>query len=269
MQTSEPKRIVSLVPSDTYTVIRLGLGDRLVGRTVYCVEPEVEVAGIETVGGTKNADVARILELQPDLVIANKEENRRHDIERLQEAGLPVVLSFPRTVEQGLEHVERLLALFPSIAFDLAPARARVQRLASRRVDALPAFVPIWMSPLMTVHADTFISDALELCGGRNVFADRKRRYPLSADLGLRPPIEASDRDERYPRVTLEEVALRAPQLALLPDEPHEFTDADAAVFRDLGIPHVAFCDGKDLMWYGLRSLEGLDRIAALIDGAR
>ncbi|HZO11709.1 MAG TPA: helical backbone metal receptor, partial [Polyangiaceae bacterium] len=63
MQTSEPKRIVSLVPSDTYTVIRLGLGDRLVGRTVYCVEPEVEVAGIETVGGTKNADVARILEL--------------------------------------------------------------------------------------------------------------------------------------------------------------------------------------------------------------
>lgn len=269
MQTVEPKRIVSLVPSDTYTVIRLGLGDRLVGRTVYCVEPADCVAGIETVGGTKNADVARILTLHPDLVIANKEENRRHDIERLEDAGLSVLLSFPRTVEQGLEHVARLLALFPSVSFDLEPARARYQSLAARRGDAVPTFVPIWMSPLMTVHADTFISDALELCGGRNVFADRKRRYPLSADLGLRPPVEAAERDERYPRVTLEEVASRAPRLALLPDEPHEFTEADAAVFRELGIPHITFCDGKDLMWYGLRSLEGLDRIAALIDSAR
>ena len=269
MQTVEAKRIVSLVPSDTYTVIRLGLGERLVGRTVYCVEPGDLVSGIETVGGTKNADVERILALQPDLVIANQEENRRHDIERLQEAGLEVLLSFPRTVEQGLEHVERLLTLFPSTTFDLEPARACYRRLALRRVDPVPAFVPIWMSPLMTVHADTFISDALELCGGRNVFADRKRRYPLSADLGLRPPVEAADRDERYPRVTLEEIAARTPRLALLPDEPHEFTETDAAVFRDLGIPHVAFCDGKDLMWYGLRSLEGLDRIAALIDGAR
>ena len=80
----EPRRIVSLVPSDTYTLVRLGLGGRLVGRTVYCVEPASSVAAIETVGGTKNADVARIVALRPDLVIANQEENRRRDIEELE-----------------------------------------------------------------------------------------------------------------------------------------------------------------------------------------
>ena len=111
--------------------------------------------------------------------------------------------------------------------------------------------------------------------GGRNVFADRERRYPLSADLGLREPSTAKrleERDTRYPRVTLEEVVARQPALVLLPDEPHQFCEQDAQVFRQLAIPaaaeQVSFCDGKDLMWYGLRSLEGLDRLAAQLDRA-
>jgi hypothetical protein len=124
------------------------------------------------------------------------------------------------------------------------------------------------MDPLMTVHHDTFISDALELCGGRNVFSERERRYPLRADLGLRQAVDPGERDTRYPRVTMEEVVAAGPRLVLLPDEPHEFTEADAEVFRDhLPEAEVSFCDGKDLMWYGLRSLEGLDRIAGVISG--
>ena len=272
----EPRRIVSLVPSDSYTLARLGMADRLVGRTEYCVEP-VELAQVQALGGTKNPDVDRILALEPDLVLANQEENRQRDIVRLQQAGAAVLVSFPKTVAEGLTHAERLARLCPSVMSknepQLARARQIYERLASRRVDPLPTFVPIWMDPLMTIHADTVISDALELVGGRNVFADRERRYPLSADLGQREalPLErVAGRDTRYPRVTLEEVKARAPALILLPDEPHAFSEQDAAVFRALGTAaRVRFCDGRDLMWHGLRCLEGLERLAALVDDSR
>lgn len=267
-----PRRIVSLVPSDTYTLARLGLGERLVARTEYCVAP-AEIAHVPTVGGTKNADVEKILALEPDLVVANREENRRVDIEQLQAAGVRVFLSFPQTVSDGLDHVVRLTELFPEIeaAGLLAEARARLERHArAERSGEVATFVPIWMDPLMTANGETFLSDALELVGGRNVFGDRERRYPLRADLGLRAPVPAPGRDTRYPRVTLEEVNARAPRLVLLPDEPHEFTASDAAVFEALECrPAVRFVDGKALMWYGLRALEALDSLATLLDDVR
>lgn len=247
----DPQRIVSLVPSDSYTLARLGVAERLVGRTEYCIAP-AEIASVETVGGTKNADTQRIIALAPDLVVANQEENRKVDIERLEAAGVPVLLSFPKTVAEGLAHAERLAALFPSIDNDFTWAHEAL----SRRIpaDPWPTFVPIWMDPLMTIHGDTFISDALRLAGGHNVFADR-----------------AGDRlDTRYPRISLDEVTARRPRLILLPDEPHEFSEADAEVFRALPVSAtVRFCDGKDLMWYGLRSIEGLTRIAQLVDDCR
>jgi ABC-type Fe3+-hydroxamate transport system substrate-binding protein len=132
------------------------------------------------------------------------------------------------------------------------------------------------MKPLMTVHGDTFISDMLDLCGAQNVFADRERRYPLAADIGDAaplPPEKVAGRDVRYPRVTTEEVVARRPELVLLPDEPHPFTEEDAAVFRALDIPAaktgaVRSIAGKDLCWPGARSVEGIGRVRALV-GAR
>jgi hypothetical protein len=147
----------------------------------------------------------------------------------------------------------------------------------SARAAATPvrAFCPIWMKPLMTIHGDTFISDMLDLCGASNVFADRVRRYPLAADLGRAAPMPAGDRDVRYPRVTLEEVVARAPQLVVLPDEPHPFSEQDAAVFRALDIPAargggraVVRTGGKDLCWYGARSVEGIARVRQLVGQA-
>lgn len=262
-----PQRVVSLVPSDTYTLFCLGVGECVVGRTQYCVAPDAALA-VPIVGGTKNVDVDAVLALAPDLVIANQEENRQKDIEQLQSRGAEVLLCFPKTVADGLDHVRRLAAIFSQV--DAAPiveeAATRYARLAARVAEPVRTFVPIWMDPLMTVHHDTFISDAVELCGGRNVFSDRERRYPLSADLGRRPAVDPGARDTRYPRVTLDEVARRDPELVLLPDEPHAFTPADAEVLQAC-VPQarIVFCDGKDLMWYGLRSLQGLDRIAGII----
>jgi ABC-type Fe3+-hydroxamate transport system substrate-binding protein len=270
-----PSRIVSLVPSDTHSLIQLGVKERLIGRTRYCVEPAADVASIEEVGGTKDANVERILALEPDLVVANQEENSRADIEKLEQAGLKVLLSFPCTVRAGIGHFARLARLLGVEADPVA--RAAIQRAYGLLKDANAApkdarlvrvFVPIWMDPLMTINAATFISDVVTTVGGDNVFADRERRYPLAADHGKRlamPADRVAGRDTRYPRVTMDEVIARAPELVLLPDEPHPFSEVDADVFR-AALPNaqVVRCDGKDLMWYGARSVEGLRGLGEL-----
>jgi ABC-type Fe3+-hydroxamate transport system substrate-binding protein len=141
----------------------------------------------------------------------------------------------------------------------------------------LRAFCPIWMSPLMTINGQTYISDALDLAGAQNVFADRERRYPLAADLGQRNPLPkeaVAGRDTRYPRVPLEEVESRAPELVILPDEPHPFSDEDAKVFLAQSTPAarsgaVVRTEGKDISWYGSRAVTGIPRLRAVIDRYR
>jgi len=143
------KRIVSLVPSLTESLFCLGLGDRIVGITDWCIHPSDRVSGLPRVGGTKNPSVRQILELEPDLVIANREENRKQTVVALE--------SVVRPVEEAVRAAE-----------EQRPARG------------LPVFCPIWKKPWMAVGGDTYASSLLELCGGANVFADRDdRRYPI------------------------------------------------------------------------------------------
>ena len=278
-----PKRVVSLVPSDTLTVAALGCAGALVGRTDYCELPEDVVAKLPSVGGTKNPKLEAILALEPDLVIANQEENTKADIDKLAYQGIKVWVAFPKTVAQGLSHVARLARLFrverDAAVKDLVRegyAALREAEAARAQKAPLRAFCPIWMDPLMTVHGSTFISDMLDLAGAQNVFADRERRYPLAADLGKAkplPPEKVEGRDTRYPRVTMDEVVARAPEIVLLPDEPHPFTEADAEVFRALPIPaaqgRVVRTSGKDLCWYGAQSVKGLGRVRALVESLR
>jgi ABC-type Fe3+-hydroxamate transport system substrate-binding protein len=274
-----PRRVVSLVPSDTLTLFDLGAGARVVGRTRFCVDPP-EAADVALCGGTKDTDVEAVMALEPDLVIANKEENARGPVEALMRRGAPVFVCFPRTASAGVAHMARLARMLSIEGEDRARETVRrgyqavQQALAAVRGPRISAFLPIWMDPLMTVGADTFASNMLELAGADNVFADRARRYPLAADLGLRnalPPEQVGERDTRYPRITLEELASRAPEAVLMPDEPHPFGDADAEVFRAQPIPaaargNVRFCDGKDLFWYGSRTADALPRLVELIE---
>ncbi len=278
-----PRRVVSLLPSETDNVFALGAGDRLVGRTRYCVEPAGELEDIPIVGGTKDADVDAILAAEPELVLANQEENARSTLEALADRRVPMFVSFPRRVADGLAHLAKLARLLGLEGDERATSLVRRGYAAVARAEAEAAtrprvrvFLPIWMDPLMTANEDTYLSDVLALCGGDNVFADRERRYPLAADLARRSPIPADrlgGRDTRYPRVSLEEIEARAPELVLLPDEPHAFTEDDAAGFRGLKTPAaeagaIRFCAGKDLMWPGARAVEGLSRVAALIRDA-
>lgn len=258
-----PQRIVSLVPSDTYSLIALGAAERIVGRTTYCESPEV--ASVPTVGGTKNVDVDAVIALSPQLVIANQEENTRPALEALAAARIPVLVSLPRTVKQGIAHVARLARILG--VTDAGPGRALIQRgyqLAGATVTTRRAFIPIWMDPLMTLNADTFGSDVLARVGIGNAYGDRPRLYPLAADLGKSKPQDAGDRDIRYPRTTLDEVKARGADLIILPDEPHAFSSEDEAVFAGV-LPHarIVRVSGKDLFWYGAWTIDALARLTA------
>jgi ABC-type Fe3+-hydroxamate transport system substrate-binding protein len=277
-----PKRVVSLVPSDTFSVAALGCGDALVGRTDYCELPADTCARIPSVGGTKNPRVEAIIELSPDLVIANQEENTKKDLETLAQAGVKVFVAFPKRAADGIAHLARLARIFrvdtdPAVRDLIRRGYTSIREAEAARSERAPlrTFCPIWMKPLMTIHGATFISDMLALAGAENVFADRARRYPLAADIGNAAPLEdVADRDTRYPRVTLEEVTTRAPELVLLPDEPHPFSEEDAEVFRALAIPAasrnaVVRTGGKDLCWYGAQTVDALPRLRALVDQYR
>lgn len=255
-----PQRVVSLVPSDTHSMIALGVGDRLVGRTTYCEHGD----GIPTVGGTKDVNVEAVLALEPNLIIANQEENTRTALEKLAERST-VLVSLPRRVDEGIAHLARLARIM-SLAQEPAVKELikRGYELPKPQPARVRAFVPIWMDPLMTMNAETFGSDVLARVGVENVFGDRMRLYPLAADLGKMLPQDSAGRDVRYPRVTLDEVKARGADVMLLPDEPYVFTEADEALFREV-LPNakVIRVSGKDLFWYGAWSIDGLPRLAA------
>jgi ABC-type Fe3+-hydroxamate transport system substrate-binding protein len=262
-----PKRVVSLVPSDTYTLEKLLGREAIVGRTDYC-----DLKDVPSVGGTKDYSVEKVLDLKPDVVIANQEENTKQTLEKLAQEAIAVFVVFPKRVEDGVALVARYARLF-RVEGELhvkelvrgCHRALEAQRAIRQQKAPIRAFCPIWMDPLMTVHGDTFISDSLDLAGAQNIFADRERRYPLAADLGKRAPIDPGQRDTRYPRVTFDEMLERKPDVVLLPDEPHPFSEDDANKFRALGLKNVVHLNGRDVCWYGAWSAEGIPRLAQTI----
>lgn len=251
------RRIVSLVPSLTEALFALGLGERVVGVTEWCVHPTEGVAPLPKIGGTKNPDVPSILALRPDLVIANREENRRRDVERLEAAGIPVWVTHPRTVRDAVALLGALADLGASeesrrAVVDLA--RDALDRAERERPERRVRFTcPIWRDPWMVVGDDTYAHDLLTLCGGENVFAGVSRR--------------------RYPRVTLAEIEAARPELVLLPDEPYAFAQRDAQELGALDIPaahtgSIHLIDGTLVSWYGPRILQAIETICGLFAGA-
>ena len=274
-----PKRVVSLVPSETASLVDLVGVEPLVGRTDFCVEPEPLIDAVPTVGGTKGFDVGTVVDLEPDLILANKEENSRPLVESLIKAGLRVHVSFPCTVGESNLYLERLCRLFdlhPDESSHVRRCReAAANATASPQIDLVPVFVPIWKDPWMTFDGSAYASDVLRAAGAINVFEGRARRYPLAADLGKTTPWSderVGERDTRYPRIRQEEVTERGARLVLLPDEPYAFGEKDVDAFRELfarDATEVELVDGKDLFWYGTRAASAIAHLRVRVDRFR
>lgn len=249
-------RIVSLCPSLTELVFDLGLGSALVGRTKFCVHPSPEVDAIEKLGGTKNPRLARIIELAPDIVLMNEEENRLEDAQALRAAGISCHTSMPRTIAETAEMVRSIgvaLGRSPNaeaIARDIEARGAEVAARARERESVRYTYL-IWREPWMTVNDDTFVHGLLGNAGGVNVFG------------GL---------PERYPTITLQQLREAGPDVVLLSTEPFPFAERHVEeLAAKTGLPRERFviADGELLSWHGSRTPRGIVYAGELMDSTR
>jgi len=231
------RRVVSLVPSLTEAVAVTAPG-LLVGATDWCTHPaDLDVARVR---GTKNPDLAAVVALRPDLVLANAEENREADLDALRAAGVAVWVTFPRTVPEALGSLTRMLAACGQVAPDWLAEAGRIWA-APHEGGRRRAVVPIWRRPWMAVGSGTFTGDVLARLGVDNVLAESAERYPR-----FTPPVAGVD-------------------LVVLPDEPYAFTPTDGpGAFP--GVP-AACVSGRHLTWYGPSLVEARALLTAQLRG--
>ena len=213
-------RVVSLLPSVTETLRAWGLDP--VACTRFCEQPD-----LLHVGGTKDPDVDAIVALGPDLVVVDEEENRKEDADALTAAGVRLLVTAVRSVEDVRPTLERLADAVgkPAPTWSTAPA-PHADRVA---------FVPIWRKPWMTINADTYGSSLLAHAGVTNAFADHPDRYP-----------------------TLESLQGIAADVVLAPSEPYPFTERQRPELET--VAPVTFVDGRDVFWWGVRTPGAVER---------
>jgi ABC-type Fe3+-hydroxamate transport system substrate-binding protein len=247
----KPERIVSLVPSTTETLFALGAGDQVVGVTRFCVHPSEARARARIVGGTKNPRVPTILSLEPDLVLANQEENRKEDVESLREK-VPVQVFYPRDVPEAIADIRSLGSLLgvperaAALAKEIESARGA---LTTGEHGPFRCLYFIWRRPYMVAGPDTFIEALLAEAGFVNA-APRNRG--------------------RYPEMGIDEVAVSGAEVLLLSSEPYPFEEKHRAeLVSALGESEppgasVLLVDGELLSWHGARLRRGLPYLISL-----
>ena len=240
-------RIVSLVPSLTELVLDLGLEKELIGRTKFCIHPHHKIKSIPKIGGTKNANISAIIDLQPDLILANKEENTKQDIEVLIQA-TQVYISDISNYHEAIQAIHKIgeltnrqkesenlvqkIELGFSTLSNLSPDKKKVCYL-------------IWNDPMMTVGQDTYIHDMLHNCGLENIFANQKR----------------------YPEVNVEEIKDKKPDYIFLSSEPFPFKEKHIEEYKLL-FPNskIVLVDGEYFSWYGSRMALAADYFKKLVE---
>ncbi len=233
-------RIVSLVPSQTELLIDLGLEQNLVGITKFCVHPEQLRKTKTIVGGTKKVKFEKIRNLQPDIILCNKEENTSSMVQELEKIA-PVHVSDVIEIKDALELIEMY-----GVLFNRKETAESLKNNIERKIDDFRKLRPkklkvayvIWRKPWMVTGSNTFINSLLELNGWENVF---------------------SDREERYPVIELKEVNLAAPDLILLSSEPFPFKEIHKKEIEHYWKGKIAFANGEYFSWYGSRLLPAIE----------
>ena len=236
-----PKRIVSVVPSQTELLFDLGLDEEIIGLTKFCIHPIEKFAERTKVGGTKKLNIDLIKDLKPDLIIGNKEENMQSDIEELAEF-FPVWMSDIFTLDDAMKTITEIGELV-----DRAPEASYLNHLISagfsdlktlalqNNIDKKVAYL-IWRKPFMAAGKNTFIDDVLLTNGMINVIGE-----------------------ERYPEITLEELKTLNCELILLSSEPYPFKEKHIEEIQ-AAIPNakILLVDGEMFSWYGSRLVKAV-----------
>lgn len=274
-----PQKVVSLVPSITASMIDLGLSEYLIGRTDYCPDPQPGIGDAQRIGGPKSPNIEKIVELDPDLVIANVEENSKTSVEQLEESGIKVWVTFPCSTQEAIDFLWAMVQLFRlKEAADQVTVLEATLEWSDKASEGQPGvrfFCPIWYADKdsfgpwwMTFNQETYAHDVLRVVGGENVFANRTRLYPLAADLGQAEADDPGERDTRYPHVSLEEIRESKPELILLPNEPYLFDNTHISLLkRELpDVPailadRIELVDGSLITWFGTRLAKALNEL--------
>lgn len=234
------QRIISLVPSLTELVIDLGLADQLAGRTRFCVHPKGTVENIPIVGGTKNPRLDKIHEINPDYIIANKEENRPQDIKALME-DFEVHVTDIATIDDALIAIHRFGQIF-GVTDKANSLISKIQQRLADQPDTpeLRTAYMIWKDPWMTVGRDTYIHDVMKNWNLPNVFTDKKR----------------------YPKIDLKSLKSYNPDLVLLSSEPYPFKEKHLVQVEEAcPAARVLLVEGEWFSWYGSRMEHAFGRL--------
>jgi ABC-type Fe3+-hydroxamate transport system substrate-binding protein len=242
---SPPTKIISLVPSQTELLSDLDLDESVIGITKFCIHPDHWFRTKQRIGGTKNPSLQLIYQLQPDLIIGNKEENRKEDIEILAE-NFPVWLSdinnladalqmidqisrITATTTRGQEIITRIRNSFEKLASSKLPY-SKIQNSFSNQ--KFKVCYLIWQDPYIAVGNNTFIHSMMQECGFENVFAN----------------------ESRYPTVTAETITAKNCDFIFLSTEPYPFTEKHVVEIKSF-FPRsvVMLVDGEMFSWYGSR----------------
>lgn len=242
-----PHRIISLVPSITELLFNLGLNNEIVGITKYCVHPKELIKNKTVVGGVHNIDFATIKSLKPDLIIANKEENKKVEIMQLS-INQNVWVSDVKNFNQALNLITNIGELTKKTETAQKISNEIIKNFINNKIKQKNISVAylIWKDPYITINKNTFINDMIGMCGLRNVF---------------------SDKTEQYPKITLNEIKQKNPDFILLSSEPYDFNDNDAKNIKDkLPFSKIKFVDGEMFSWYGSHMLKSYRYFSGLFN---
>ena len=238
-----PRRIVSLVPSQTELLFHLGLDEEIAGITYFCIHPEDKFREKSKIGGTKKVKIEDVKALEPDLIIANKEENEKEQVDALK-AYFPVWVSHVYDMDSALDMISKVGAVVGK-----KEEAIRLVQQINNGFRELPQISPlktlyfIWRKPYMAAGGDTFIHYVMSKVGLKNALRDQTR----------------------YPELTTEEIQRIAPALILLSSEPYPFKERHINELQQI-VPNaeIKLVDGSMFSWYGSRMLKAVDYLQEL-----
>ena len=240
-------RIISLVPSQTELLYDLGLEEQVVGITKFCIHPKKWLKEKAIIGGTKNTDFKKIKALRPDLIIANKEENLKEDLEELSKIA-PIWVTNIHNLEESLVMIAELGTLTQTenkAAEIIETVRIGFEKLHALSPEKKKVAYFIWRKPWMAAASDTFIDDLLTKIGFINVF----------------------ENETRYPEFSLEQLKELNPDYIFLSSEPFPFKEKHAIEIRaQLPNCKIKFVDGEFFSWYGSRLILAIDYFKSFME---